>query len=51
MLRKVGFGRIRIFPVLAGMFQITLTHKSRYIIVVDFTYLKLRLIGYLKISN
>jgi ubiquinone/menaquinone biosynthesis C-methylase UbiE len=28
MLRKVGFKRIETFPVLAGMFQITLTFKS-----------------------
>jgi ubiquinone/menaquinone biosynthesis C-methylase UbiE len=27
MLKKVGFKRIRTFPVLAGMFQITLAHK------------------------
>jgi len=27
-LRKVGFKRIRTFPVLAGMFQITLVQKN-----------------------
>jgi ubiquinone/menaquinone biosynthesis C-methylase UbiE len=28
MLKRVGFKRIRAFPILAGMFQITLVHRS-----------------------